>query len=128
MKILPIIETIEVTKSKKDNIHCLFLKFNSKFFGIDNHQYNIDFDENGKKIVTLDLYIGDTESDEDNCLGRFELDITSIWTQYEYPHYDIHKSKEEIFIYFYEYPHKENEVEFLNSEVKNVGFFPKKSA
>jgi hypothetical protein len=108
MKILPIIETIEVTKSKKDNIHCLFLKFNSKFFGIDNHQYNIDFDENG--------------------LGRFELDITSIWTQYEYPHYDIHKSKEEIFIYFYEYPHKENEVEFLNSEVKNVGFFPKKSA
>lgn len=128
MKLLPIIETIEVTKSKKDNIHCLFLKLNSKHFSIVNHQYNHDFNEvgNDKKIVALELCIGNSESDEENYLGRFELDITSIWSQYKYPHYDIRENKEEIYIYFYEYPYEENEIELLNSEVKNIGFFPKK--
>ena len=119
---IPEIIKIEVSKSKKDNIHCLYLKLNSKHFGIENHTYDIDYYEEGQS-VTLELYLGDCELDE--YLGRVNLDISKIWDKYEFPHYDIHKNKEEVYIYFYEYPYEEDDVEWLDIKIEQSGFIPR---
>jgi hypothetical protein len=120
----PIILETEVTKSKKDNIYCLFIKLNDKTFGVEDDNYNIDYDDAGNKKVTIELMIGTSCSDE--YIGIVTFDVTDIWEQYEYPHYDIRKNKEELYIYFYEYPYEEDEVEMVDLKVDYLGYIEAK--
>ena len=111
----PKILRTEITKSKKDNIYCLFLELNSKVYGIGHSDYNVEYNDDETKNHTLDLYIDTNESE--NIIGTLTIDVSEIWNKYEYPHYDIRKNKEEIYIYFYEYPYEEDEIEVLNTSI-----------
>jgi hypothetical protein len=106
----PKITSIDLTKSKKDNIYCLFIGLDKRGFSVEHD--NIDYDEEG---VFLELGFGTCCSDK--IIASIRLDISAIANKYEYVSYDIRLSKDELYIYFYEYPYLDEDVEKIKVEV-----------
>ncbi len=106
------IEEISLTKSKIDNIYCLFIGFDTRCFGIE--QSNITPEEEG---TVLELWLSSCETDD--IFQEVRMVIPAVVTDsFQFMDMDISKSKEEVYIYFYEFPYEEDEIEEIDCDIK----------
>ena len=94
----------ELTRSKKDDIFCLFIEFNHRCFGVEheNIQDNI-----------LELGFGNCENEE--IIADIEIALPN--PHFEFMSYTITKDKESLYIYFFEYPYEEDELLHITNEI-----------
>jgi len=103
------INTHEFTKSKKDNIYQLYIELTERCFGISR-----DYMDQDNYIINLE-----------DCSGKPVLDISInipeiIMKSFDFIDYTLEKNKNEIYIYFYEFPYEDNEIEVLDVKSKEV--------
>ncbi len=100
-----------LTKSKKDNIYCLYLGFDTRCFGIEN-----DFITPEEEGEVLEMCLSNCESDD--VLQEVRIVIPAVVSDaFEFMSYSISKAKEEVYVYFYEYPYEEDDLEEIKCDI-----------
>lgn len=104
----------ELSKSKKDNIYCLYFEFDSRCFGVENIYTS---EEEGELQMTL----GFSSCENDEVFQEFVFAVPDeVMDAFEYLEYNVSKSKEELYVYFYEYPYDKDDIEDIQFELKRI--------
>ena len=95
----------EFTKSKKDNLFQLHMLFSQKCWGLGN--YSLDSNK---------LSISIEDCNENPLLEVIVPIPEKVMNSFEFIDFTISKNKDELYVYFFEYPYEDDDIEIVYSD------------